>query len=423
MIRILFLLLLFSRVYSQGLIVNEISNGTSGTKEFIELLVVGSVSQPIGLVDISGWVIDDNNGEFESSSGAGVAQGHYRFVSYPPIPIGSIIVVYNIGDINTNMIVDDPLDSNLDGIYVLPINSVYIERCTSIPSSTLGTSYTPCSYTSSLTQTWLSMGFRNGGDVAQVRKPDYSFYHGFSYGDVLTPYPIFPNGNTSFNVRTGSGTVRNYFLDCGDWTLQTSYQRGDANFDTPGLPNTLNNSILISNIRSGLFNYSNLSDPSNCVSQILNQNDLNFRTESYDTDVFLMWNVIDDYDEYELQRSSDGILFDSVDVVYDGMYLDVDIYQSMYYRLKLTNLDDVDYSKIIYVNYDNYKSLIYPNPFDYNLIINVTSLDEFKIYNMIGQVVLSGTDNVINTINLDSGCYIIYIKIGDKYFLEKVLKY
>jgi hypothetical protein len=321
------------------------------------------------------------------------------------------------------MIVDDPLDSNLDGIYVLPINSVYIERCTSIPSSTLGTSYTPCSYTSSLTQTWLSMGFRNGGDVAQVRKPDYSFYHGFSYGDVLAPYPIFPNGNTSFNVRTGSGTVRNYFLDCGDWTLQTSYQRGDANFDTPGLPNTLNNSILISNIRSGLFNYSNLSDPSNCVSQILNQNDLNFRTESYDTDVFLMWNVIDDYDEYELQRSSDGILFDSVDVVYDGMYLDVDIYQSMYYRLKLTNLDDVDYSKIIYVNYDNYKSLIYPNPFDYNLIINVTSLDEFKIYNMIGQVVLSGTDNVINTINLDSGCYIIYIKIGDKYFLEKVLKY
>ncbi len=182
------LLFTLNNSYSQGLIINEISNGTSGTKEFIELLVVGSSSQPTGLVDIRNWVFDDNNGGFEASTGAGVASGHYIFSnSTPPVPIGSIIVIYNNGDINDNMISDDPLDSNNDFVYVFPINSIYLERCTGAPSSTIGTSYTPCTYTSVTTQTWNSIGLRNGGDATQVRKPDYSFYHGFSYGDVLNP--------------------------------------------------------------------------------------------------------------------------------------------------------------------------------------------------------------------------------------------
>ena len=71
------LLLIKSQLSSQGLVVNEISNGTSGTKEFIELLVIGSTSQPTGVIDISGWIIDDNNGDFEALSGAGVAAGRF----------------------------------------------------------------------------------------------------------------------------------------------------------------------------------------------------------------------------------------------------------------------------------------------------------------------------------------------------------
>ena len=171
--KVLFFLLFSFTCFSQGVIINEVSNGTSGTKEFVELLVVGSNSSLTGLVDLTHWVIDDNNGDFEGSIGTGVAAGHYRFTSlFPSVPTGSLIVIYNTSDINLNMLPDDPTDINNDNIYIIPINSIYLERCTSLPSSTLGISYIPCIYTFSPTQTWNVIGLRNRGDVIQVRKPD-----------------------------------------------------------------------------------------------------------------------------------------------------------------------------------------------------------------------------------------------------------
>ncbi len=98
---IILIVVTLTKINSQGIIINEISNGTSGTKEFIEFLVVGSHAQPIGLVSLRNWVFDDNNGDFEASTGTGVAAGHYRFTALlPPIPIGSLIVVYNSSDVN-----------------------------------------------------------------------------------------------------------------------------------------------------------------------------------------------------------------------------------------------------------------------------------------------------------------------------------
>jgi hypothetical protein len=422
MIRVLLLILLCSNLYSQGLIVNEISNGISGTKEFIELLVVGSVSQPSGLVDISGWVIDDNNGDFETLSGAGVAAGHYRFVSYPPVKIGSLIVIYNQSDRNTNVPLDDELDSNNDFVYVLPINSVYLERCTSLPSSTTGSSYTPCTYSSLITQTWNSIGLRNGGDAVQVRKPDYSFYHGFSYGDVLNPYPSFPiefGGGSSFNIRTGSGTTRNYFLDCGDWTLQTNYQRGDANFDTPGLPNTTNNSILVDRIRASIFNYSNLSDVVNCQDIILDGNKLDLRADKITGGVFLHWNYLSSI-KYEMQRSTNGYDFNTISYV-DSSYYDYDIYGNTYYRLKLTS-ENVTYSNIVFVEYD-YNLNIYPNPFNNIIHIKYKHKINYILYDIYGKVIISGDSHNIPTDDLNQGAYILNLQIEDYNIFKKVYKY
>jgi hypothetical protein len=418
---LLFVFLLFSRVYSQGLIINEVSNGVDGTKEFIELLVIGSSSQPTGVVDISGWVIDDNNGDFETLSGTGVAAGHYRFVSYPPVKIGSLIVIYNHDDVNGNVPTDDELDSNNDFVYVLPINSTYLERCTSLPSSTNGSLYSPCTYSSLPTQTWLSTGFRNGGDAVQVRKQDYSFYHGFSYGDVLAPYPTFPNGNTSFNVRTGSGTTRNYFLDCGDWTLQTSYQRGDANFDTPGATNTTDNNTLVLRIRNGMFNYNNLGDLVNCQAILLDVNKLDFGVDKVSGGVFLHWNYLSSL-KYEIQRSTNGYEFSFL-AYSDSSYFDYEIYDDTYYRLKITS-DDVEYSNTVFVEYESeYDLYVYPNPF--NESINIESIFEFKyiIYDMYGVVIQYGIENTIDTYKLPIGVYILNIQIKDYNIFKKISKY
>lgn len=416
--------------YSQGLIINEMSNGTSGTKEFIELLVVGSSSQPTGLVDIRNWGFDDNNGDFEASTGAGVAAGHYRFTSStPPVPIGSIIVIYNNGDINDNMVSDDPLDSNNDFVYIFPINSIYLERCTSTPSSTVGASYTPCTYTSITTQTWNSIGFRNGGDAAQVRKPDYSFYHGFSYGDVLNPYPTFPiefGSKPSFNVITGSGTGRNYYLDCGDWTEQTNYNRGDAIFDTPGLPNTNNNQNLITNIRMGVFDYDNLSEPTNCFATILNENSIGFNANRINKKVRVSWDTLKEIKDYILEKSYNGYDFTSIYYGPQNNYIDkLDFHN--YYRLKLTDFsDEIIYTNVVYIEGEKLTEMaVYPTIIDKYIRVETQVEDiYFHVYSATGLVVMSNklNGNIINVNSLPNGVYFLRLETNHTFHIVKFQK-
>lgn len=423
------LLLIKSQLSSQGLVVNEISNGTSGTKEFIELLVIGSTSQPTGVIDISGWIIDDNNGDFEALSGAGVAAGHYRFVSYPPVKIGSLIIIYNHDDRNDNMIPDDELDSDNDFVYVLPINSRYLERCTSLPSSTNGSLYSPCTYSSLPTQTWTSIGLRNGGDATQVRKPDYSFYHGFSYGDVLNPYPTFPiefGGSSSFNVRTGSGTGHNYYLDCGDWTLQTNYQRGDANFDTPGLPNTGDNTTLVTRVRYGMFNYSNLGDLVNCQAIILNNDNLNFKAKIINNGVNIVWDLNNDYNKYILEKSNDGYNFYEIYSGSNNYFID-GLEPHNYYRLKLVEYnDEFTYTNTIYVEGEKDVILtIYPNPTQdfINIKTNLENIN-YQLYTISGQKKLCGRvrDNILDIRNLPKGLYYIFLETKESFHSFKIQK-
>ncbi|MGB5462138.1 MAG: hypothetical protein WBM92_02125, partial [Aureibaculum sp.] len=102
-----------------GLMVNEASNGeTTGAKEWVEFLVVGDQLSPTTPVDLTGWIFDDNNGDFESASGTGVSSGYVKFTSlYNAVPPGSLIVIYNVADKDPLIGADDPTDSNGDGIY------------------------------------------------------------------------------------------------------------------------------------------------------------------------------------------------------------------------------------------------------------------------------------------------------------------
>ncbi len=73
-----------------GLIVNEVSQGTGGTAEWVELVVIGNCGD---VVNLQNWIIDDNNGIFTACGpgssdngtfgGHGVASGHIRFNTDP----------------------------------------------------------------------------------------------------------------------------------------------------------------------------------------------------------------------------------------------------------------------------------------------------------------------------------------------------
>gem|GEM_PF-1845554 len=275
---------------AQGIIVNEISQGPTGQKEFIELLVVGSESQTTGTVDISDWIIDDNNGAFETATNStiGVATGHFRFTSNDTtqnMPIGALIVIYNVADKNANW---DFIELDGDGndiahiedagmTYYIPGTSTLLRACSGLPSM-ISESY---EYTSSAipptSANWSGqIGLANGGDAIQVRQPDGTFYHGFGFStptltDTFTVFPVFMEGALSaFNTNKGTGAAKVTYLNCGSWYFTGNYQTGAATADigttaeTPGQANNADNEDLIASVASGAFNYAELTSNLPC---------------------------------------------------------------------------------------------------------------------------------------------------------------
>ncbi|MFD2564666.1 beta strand repeat-containing protein, partial [Aquimarina rubra] len=245
-----------------GIILNEASNGNGGSQEWVELLVVGDSANPTAPVDLTGWIIDDNNGDFElSGGGVGIAQGYLILGSaFNNVTPGSLIVIYNEGEKDASIPADDPTDSNGDGVYILPGNHSSLNGCSTRPT-TSDTSYLPCT---SVAPSWSRITFRNGGDVIQVRRPDGSFFHGYSYGDVTAPFPSFPSGASSFNAGAG-GTGSTFSFQCGDWESSSNIVRSDATGRTPGVVNSTLNQTFIDKVLAGTIDYCDLSNSANCT--------------------------------------------------------------------------------------------------------------------------------------------------------------
>lgn len=245
---------------SAGIIVNEMSNGNGGSQDWIELLVVGDAANPTAPVDLTGWFIDDNNGDFEGGVGTGIARGSIVLgASFNAVLPGSLIVIYNQSDKDAAIPADDPTDSNGDGVYILPGNHASLSGCSNLPS-TSNSAYLPCTGT---TASWSRTAFRNSGDVAQTRRPDGTFYHGFSYGDVTAPYPFFPCGGQSFNLGNG-GVGSTFAFQCGDWEDQTNFVRSGAAGRTPGAVNSVENQYFVTNVINGTLDYNDLNSTNNC---------------------------------------------------------------------------------------------------------------------------------------------------------------
>jgi len=266
----------FLQVLSQSIRINEFSQGANNEKEWVELVVTSSspvtyTNCVLSFVNISGWIIDDNNGDFSPTNhftGSGITTGHMRFKNQLPwtsIPVGSIILIYNAADkdIVSSFPADDFLDLNSDCVYVLPSNHASIEYCTTLPAAVgcaSRTNYSSCSVSSG---TWAgTIALRTEGDAIQVRTPTFSLVHGVVYGRstsasgcTTTPNLVgspsaplittstMPTGNfISFNGSSDAD-----YFNSSSWTIG-SYSTSTP---TPGAFNNSNNQSLIFNTFRG----------------------------------------------------------------------------------------------------------------------------------------------------------------------------
>lgn len=440
--KLIFLILFPFLCFGQGLIINEISNGTTGTQEYYELVVIGSSSNPLGNVDLGGWIIDDNNGDFEGFTTTGIATGHIRIKPgfYSSVRPGSILVIYNSAEL---FFTSDPSDSNGDCVYFIPITDPSLENNNSIPSTT-NSNYTPATY--GALQSWTRIGLRNDGDAVQVRKPGGTFFHGFSYGDVLTPFPNFPSelgGTSSFNIITGTGAGRNHIFNCGNFTTQSNFTRGSApSNESPGQANNDFNRYFINSVRNGTYNYSNLSDPINCgtssalvdCSTFLPINITQFDAIKNENKVNIYWSVENpsDVKQFNLEYSNNGYEFNHIGQFYsDNITTEYNFDDDLrdgesYYRLMIEEIDgNITYSNVISVSYKIEDDLIiYPNPTKDILNIN-KNVSEIEIYDELGMIInqYSVVNNQILVNDLPKGLYLIKLLVDNGVVYRKILIY
>ena len=238
----------------QGLIVNEFSQGSSGIKEYIELLVAGNRTCTDSTADLRGWIFDDQNGWYGSSNSS---KGHYRFkydANWQNVPFGSIILIYNFADKNSSIILpNDPTDANRDYTYIVPNTSSYLEQNSSQPdnaSPSYGPNYTyPTTGYVAVTNQWQFMMALNnsGGDVISIVNPSNFKSASFSIGYGYTINAGYQNPSVSIaNVGSASNAYLSdsNYLSSGSWIIATVPTN-----ETPGLSNGGVNTVWINSMR------------------------------------------------------------------------------------------------------------------------------------------------------------------------------
>ncbi len=226
-----------------GPFVNEISNGPSGEKEYVELMVCGP---PCTTVDLRNWKIDDNNGAAWNGFGtlmlnSGVSGGHLRFANvaqWAAVPTGSLIVIYNNVDINGAVPPDDANDTApVDSVYVLPANHASLQGCFLWPSAVSGGAYGPCGFALGA---WVRVALRNEGDAMQVRYPNSQYFHGISYGPGTQN--MNNGGIENLRISTINHAGRVIYFNASDPRIAANFTSAAvAGNETPGAANNAAN--------------------------------------------------------------------------------------------------------------------------------------------------------------------------------------
>lgn len=255
--------------YAQ-LFINEISQGT-GSKEYIELVVVGNqtCATPAPCIDLRGIVLDDNNGDFASGSGQGIAQGALRFANIPfwsCISQGTMIVIYNENDINSSIPPDDLSMTDGNCRLIIPANSNLLEGQSTSPTTSVNT-YPNLGWLAG-GGSWSQVAMANSGDSFQIRANSNSTNasHAVSWGGNSNNTIIFFSGSSSNTVYSFTNNTNN------NPALQANWTSGNVGVnETPGAANNTANSLWISsmNPQCGISNsiqVSASSTPTGCGS-------------------------------------------------------------------------------------------------------------------------------------------------------------
>ncbi len=252
-----------------GLMINEISQGQSGVKEYIEFVAFGSTScaANANTIDLRGFIIDDNNGYFATGGGTGIASGAVRFSSsnslWQAVPTGTIIVVYNDGDSNPLVPANDLSLTDGNCRLIIPISSNLLEWQTETPT-TASTSYISAAWVAG-GGTWSPLGMANGDDSFQIRSNDLDTdpNHSISWGNNTT--------NNIIYFPSAGGKVFSFTNDfSNDFTTQVNWSEGIVGVnETPGLANNLANDNWILRMNpacsGGPLNLNGIVSYSNCA--------------------------------------------------------------------------------------------------------------------------------------------------------------
>lgn len=285
------------------LVVNEISNGTSGGREFVELIAAPSsfcASQT--LVDVSGWIIDDNNGVFNggATQGVGISSGHLRLdpnaAIWKNVTRGTLIVLFNSAAVDSASNTGNTLFNNFqsaitaaNGVYVTPGGdaiyvavglSTLVQSNNSIPTaSPVNGNYCGSGSYNNI-GTWTPIALRDTcqGDGIQTRCPgcvsglgEPDFFHGFSYGSQMSHVTNGVAGRldgANFQFAGGDtvcGKGLSFYLN----TATGQYEAGGDAFwsvksaatATPGVFNSEENELLIAAIAGGDYKYTACDTP------------------------------------------------------------------------------------------------------------------------------------------------------------------
>ena len=388
---------------ASGLIMNEVSNGTSGVREFFEMVVVGDGS--ICNVDLRGWIFDDNNGDFSCGpiSSAGIAPGHARFAASDPtwsgVPLGATIIVYNNFDTDAGMPTPDPTDSNGDLVYVVPIFGSAIEITGGSPMLPTGSGSCPGGGNASYggvsyfpNGSWGVLGLRNGGgDAAQTRDASGNYFHGISYGSTN-----ITGGPDNLNISPSSGSAQTFFFQGGDYRDVNNFSNGPAaSTQTPGSPNDAANQAFITNLQSL------------CILPVVFEKNLTaFWKDDLPT---LQWNTSSElnFSHFVVERASannpEFRVIGEVNGDASGRYEFVDELasgQTVWYRLRVVDLDGSFSHSRVATLYQDVSDLplevkTYPNPAhdQVNFLIDNAEAIDLQIFNLQGKLVHLGPVN------------------------------
>jgi len=270
------------------LIVNEISNGDSLNREWVELIALPTNSCSGATVDISGLLIDDHNGIYTGGpiSGTGISTGHLRLSEIPlfqNFPAGGLLVLYNAGQIDqsaSNVLqfafnTRDAQGVTVQGssVYIAVGRDGVVEYNSGVPTFS-SAEYCSGTYVTGDTNSWNAISLNNSLDAVEVLCQGCSetigepfIFHGFGYDAADNMYSHYNNIVSDFYdgalylYDTLSGARHAFqFFNGTDPGADANWRRIHESNATPGAYNNDTNEAYVLLVLEGELNVGGCSD-------------------------------------------------------------------------------------------------------------------------------------------------------------------